>query len=168
MKSLLYILLTMVALSSCAQSKPVIKRSYAYLLVTHAGMIAVDDNGNQRSNGVDTTHIIFIETPATATPKWDVALLNNKTYSITASPVSQKTLQVGFSQTDEQPIIIKPSAGNKLWRINLGEIIKNRKIADSANKQKAPGSIILEGRMNNKTFTHIITKQTVLRPIQGE
>jgi len=167
MRSILYILLTMVALSSCAQAKPLIRKSYAYLLVTHAGMIAVDDNGNQRSNGVDSSHIIFIETPATATAKWDVAFLNNKIYSITASPVSQKTVQVGFSQTDE-PIIIRPSAGNKLWRISLGEIIKDRKIEDSANKQKATGSIILEGKMNNKSFTHIITNQTVLRPIQGE
>jgi hypothetical protein len=157
----------MVTISSCAQAKPVIKKSYAYLLVTHAGMIAVDDNGNQRSNGVDSSHIIFIETSATATPKWDAALLNNKTYLITASPVSEKTVQVGFSQIDE-PIIIKPAAGNKLWRINFGEKIQDRKIEELVNKQNSRGSIILKGKMNNKTFTHIITNRTVLRPIQGE
>ncbi len=158
----------MIAFSSCAQSKQVIRKSYSYLLVTHAGMIAVDDNGNQRSNGVDSSHIIFIEMPTAATPTWDAALLNNKTYSISASPVSQKTVQVGFSQTDEQLIIIKPSAGNKLWRIDLGEIIKDRKIEAQVNKQNSPGSIVLKGMMNNKTFTHIITNRTVLRPIQGE
>ena len=156
----------MITLSSCAQSKQTIKNSYAYLLVTHAGMIAVDDNGNPRSNGVDSSHIIYIETPATSTPLWDVAWLNNKAYSINALPLNQKTVQVGFSQSDE-PIIIKPAAGNKLWLIELRETIKNKKIADSANKQKSPGSITLEGKIKNKKFTHIIEGETVLRPIQG-
>ena len=157
----------MIAISSCAQWKPVVKKSYAYLLVTHAGMIAVDDNGNPRSNGVHTSHFIYIETEATATPQWEAALLNKNVYSVTAAPLSQKTLQVGFSKADE-PIIIKPATGNKLWRIDLGEIIKNRKMEDYVKKQISAGSIILLGKMNNKSFTHTIANQTELRPIQGE
>lgn len=157
----------MATFSSCAQSRPVIKNSYAYLLVTHAGMIAVDDNGNPRSNGVDSSHIIYIEAPATVIPVWDVAWLNNKAYSITSSQVSQKTVQVGFSQMDEL-IIIKPAAGNKLWRISLGEKIKNVRTIPSANKQKFPDAIILEGKISNKKFTHIIPNETELRPIQGQ
>jgi hypothetical protein len=49
LKSILYFLLSMITLSSCAQSKQTIKNSYAYLLVTHAGMIEVDDNGDKTS-----------------------------------------------------------------------------------------------------------------------
>lgn len=157
----------MATFSSCAQSKQAIKNSYAYLLVTHAGMIAVDDNGNPRSSGVDSSHIIYIEAPATFAPVWEVAWLNNKAYSITASPVSQKNVQVGFSQMD-QPIIIKPAAGNKLWRISLGERIKNIRTTASVNKQESPNAIILEGKISNKKFTHIIRDETELRPIQGQ
>jgi hypothetical protein len=167
MRLIFYILVSMVTFSSCAQAKQVIKNSYSYLLVTHAGMIAVDDNGNPRSSGVDSSHIIYIETPATVTPVWDDAWINNKSYSITASPVSQKTVQVGFLQNDE-PVIIKPSAGNKLWRINVGEKIKNKKVPDTAAKQRSPNSIIVEGRIGNKKFTHLISNETLLRPIQGE
>jgi hypothetical protein len=43
-------------------------------------------------------------------------ITHKNVYSVTAAPLSQKTLQVGFSKADE-PIIIKPAT-----EINYGEL----------------------------------------------
>lgn len=173
MKLIFYMLFSALSLLSCAQRKStnhksVIKNSYAYISVRHAGTIAVDDNGRPLTRGVDTSYVIFVEVPATANISWQKGWINNAAFTLSASPVNENSLQVGYGEGMNKPIVLKASAGNKLWRIDVqghtGEA-KNNKVA-TGELQLQP-VISLEGVYNRKKFVQVVQNRVQLRTVQG-
>ena len=59
MRTLLFLQLSFLSLSSWAQQRSVISNSYAYMQIRFAGAIAADQKGNKLSKGVDTSYIIY-------------------------------------------------------------------------------------------------------------
>ncbi len=173
MRLIFYMLFLMLPLLSCAQRKsakstPIIKNSYAYISVRHAGTIAVDDNGRPLTRGVDTSYAIYVEAPAGAKIKWERGWINNTAFRVTASAVNEKSVQVGYAETMNKPIVLKASAGNTLWRIDLHEPTGETKNNKATNGELQLRPVIsLEGMHNKKKFVQVVENRIQLRTIQG-
>lgn len=159
MKSLLFVLLLLISLSSCAQTKHIIKNGYSFVVVTNAGTMAVDANGKELTKRTDTLHNIYVETAGDITPEWTALWIDGKAYDVNAMPM-EKGAEPGTSRADNRRITITPVEGNKLWLLHASTLIQNKKAPAFNNA----GAIIIEGKVSNKKFTYTIEKETVLKP----
>ena len=75
--------------------------------------------------------------------KWDLTGLAEKEFSAIIEN-TQKTMK------------IKPSKGCSMWRINIQEILKNPN-----NENMAP--INIKGKVENKSFTLLLNKETAVQ-----
>lgn len=162
MKIIFVLLLIAAACVSCAQQKVSIKKMYAFNQLRFPGNIPVDDNGNPLITGPDTVIYIYIETSGTA-PGWQNAIINGRTYAVSATPVYSVPVDIGISEQNGQPISISAGKESKLWQIMLSLRDAWHKIPPT-QPSHAPEEIILEGTYNGKPFKKIIMKQVTLQP----
>jgi hypothetical protein len=157
-----------VTVTNNSQSTPGIKNSYAYSQVRTAGTIAVDENGNQLTKGVDTFYTVYIETPDNITPEIQTVWLNNEAHSVSVVPIEEKTVSVTSQTPTGKAITINTAPGNRLWMLEVGEPIPNK-----ALRQTTPGtatlinSMLIEGTINNKKFSQAIDKVVQLPRVNG-
>jgi hypothetical protein len=161
MRTLLCFFITIAALSSCAQTKPVAARAYGYLLVTHMGTIAVDESGRPTSNGVDSTYKIYVEVPANVKAKVEEAVVHNYSYPVQATMEAKDSVQVGVSKWNDKPLFIKPSKGNKIVILQLSG---SRHLSNSGLIKP----IKISGTLNNKNFSAVVDNIIELKQIQGQ
>lgn len=143
-----------IGLFACAQSKMAVKNYHAIFMVHIPGNIAVDKNGNEIS-ARDTVTIVYVETSSDAI-QWTNAWKNGKTFSIETTPVAGASADAGLNKNTNEEIILKPSKGNKLYKLRL--IPAEQKLQKPVNV--LPGEILLQANYEGKKITQIITKQT--------
>lgn len=153
--------------SSCAQTKTMVKNSYAYWQVRHAGIIAVDESGNPLTKGVDTVYTVYIETNGNATPTIETVWINNAAHAASVITVDEAGIQLGQPTPNAKPATLKASAGNKLWRLEVGEAQQNKQLPPTAKNTNALQAVVIEGTLNNKKFTQTITSMVELPTING-
>jgi hypothetical protein len=141
-------------LNACSQTKTGIRKTYAFFQVSFPGNIPVDDNGNPMK-GADTLRFVYIETSGRQAPTISSAQYNNTTYSASVFPAEKVPVTAGTKKGSDQKIIIKPAAGNSLWRIELTPAGRTKSL------QK---SMIIKGAVNGKPFTTTIKKEVELEP----
>ena len=162
MKLLLFLNLLMCLLffSSCAQNRYGIQKTYAYLKESFRGNIPVDEKGNALLKGIDTVHIIYIETKKEDTLIANTAWNNQQTFSVAVFPVEQKMLEVGKRKADEKKVFIQSSIGNRLWKLEL-QPMGGTNYPPSILPQ---GVLMLEGEYKGKKFKLEIKNELELLP----
>jgi hypothetical protein len=157
LKRLLVFFFLSLNLFSCAQTRNVLVKSYAFYVervqgnfpeyADEAVLEGKTDTNITLPGKVDTSIVIYIETKNKLI-SWDMAWQKGQAYIITAIPIEQTPFQAGNIKGGSQ-VIITPSKGNFLWQLQLssaGPAIQARK---KITKEK----IILKGRYKGKTIT---------------
>ena len=157
---LLNLLLSLLFLSSCAQNRYGIQKTYAYSKESFMGNIPVDEKGNALLKGSDTIHFIFIETKKEDSLIVQTAWDDKQSFSVIVSPVQERMLEVGKRKTDEKKVIIQTLTENRFWKLELQP-------QGSANYHPANvphGIIVLEGEYKGRNFKLKIKNQVELLP----
>lgn len=115
----LLLLLLLPVYWACAQSKPVIRKTYGYYSERLPGNIPVDQQGNPLPGfGPDTIYTFFADSKA-AGIIWDTAWIGEKAYTIVAEKIRLNSIEAGIEKSNGQPIVIKAGNGGILWRLDL-------------------------------------------------
>ena len=149
----------LMTLASCGQSKNVVRKTYAFYTEHLPGTIMKDDEGRPVNPPRDTIYTVYVET-GTTDIKWLEAWTNGQSFSIIATPMAGNQ-EVGTTKWSDKKIIVKPSAGNKLWLLQL----QKAEVSSKAPAAMKSGEIILRGRTGKKTFTQKISPPVELAGI---
>lgn len=114
----LFLLMT-VYFVSCAQSKNIVVKTYAFISVNRPGIIATNEEGKPLNTGTDTTLLVYVETKGNISPEWKYAWKNGKTYMLNYSQVEQKEIKAGQNKITGEEIRISAEENNKLWLLQL-------------------------------------------------
>jgi hypothetical protein len=155
-----YILL--ISFYGCSQ-KYGISKSHAYTRKITAGNIPVDHNNRPTTSGVQTVHIIYIETAPMQEPVWDTAWVEGKPFSIQMLKIPGNKATIGKTKDEQKEVMVQAAAGNMLWQLLLTPISSSTK---SLTSKKAP--ILLRGKWKGKRVMYEIKKHTELATIFAE
>lgn len=140
------VLAVMLPFLSCAQSRPVIKKIYAFYIERQPGNIAVDPKtGEPFSSGIDTVTIVYIET-TTKFISWDTAWQKGKCYLVNAVVIPDTAFEAGIRKWDNKKIIITKKAGNFLWQLRFQPV----KTKQHFTKKMEESEIIIKGKYRGK------------------
>jgi hypothetical protein len=154
MRNLLLLLFLFLFLNACSQTKSGIRKSYAFFQLSFPGNIPVDDNGNPM-RGADTLRFVYMECSGNKAPAISSVQYNNRMYDAAVFPAGKTPATPGIKKGSNEKVVLKPAAGNSLWRIELTPI--ERKAAP----QKG---MIIKGALNGRPFTSTIKKEIELEP----
>lgn len=152
------VLLSGVCLTSCAQSKNLVIKSYAFMSVSRPGTIAVDENGKPLNAGEDTTFIIYVETKKTVSPEWKYAWKNDKFYTLNYSLVEQKSVRAGKNKLSGEEITISATGSNKLWLLQLIPVSEKK----PSPKKMASNEMMIQGVYKNSIINKKISELVIL------
>jgi hypothetical protein len=138
-------LLFFYSLASCSQTMFSIKKINAFFVEKMPGNIPVDENGKSLFKGPDTLITVYAEISGKE-PEWKTAWRNGKTYTVSASLVSQTPYEAGTRESDGKKVMLTPASGNKLWRLTLME----SNIEIKLPQKLKPGELILLGKSGSK------------------
>jgi hypothetical protein len=158
MAKLTLLLLSLVFISSCAQSQKGIISRGAYVTIRQPGMLPVDDGGNVINSGPDSIFTVFVET-GTQKIEWGIFWIGKRSYSVIPTPAKKLPgTRDGEDQTGSGRVYTA-SRGNKLWQLEL--VPYDRKLAlPSASK---PGQVLMKGKYGSTPFSISIAHITVLK-----
>ena len=129
---------------------------FAFNIIIQPGNIPVDENGVPVKLTINKERFIYIITKGSVKPvlksitynkvlvKWNIVRAAEQKYSAT-------------SKSTQKTIIIKPTKGSSMWRIDIQEF-PNHSISDTT----VP--IIIKGSSYHKPFSIFVFKET---PVQG-
>ena len=155
MHKLFFILIGIILLNSVQAQKYCNPCGYAFSILVQPGTIPVDENGRPIKRKIMKERFIYILTAGKTKPvintilydktdvKWDLPGLAEKEFSAVTEK-TQKTMK------------IKPSKGCSMWRINIHEIL------NQAITENSP-IINIKGKIENKSFTLLLNKETVVQ-----
>ena len=155
MQKLFFILIGTIFLNTAEAQKYRNPSGYAFSILVQPGTIPVDENGRPIKRRIIKERFIYILTPGKIKPvintilygktgvKWDLTGLAEKEFSAIIEN-TQKTMK------------IKPSKGCSMWRINIQEILNQ---AISQNN----ATINIKGKIENKSFTLLLNKETAVQ-----
>ncbi len=141
-----------ISMQSCSQTNKVVRKSIAYRSVRNAGTIAVDDNGNPISSGIDTAFVVYVET-GSRKMVWESAEYNGNKYSIAPVIAAERPVIVGINKKTGEQLKFIPDAGNTVWKL---ELLSGQPIGIATQK----GVILLKGKYGNSAFLYTIKKLT--------
>jgi hypothetical protein len=141
-----------------AQSTYGIKKVHAYYEEHMPGNIPVGEDGQPVKKYPVVVHHIFIETGSKTKIQWKTAWKDGKSYSVSTIEVTASPVVLGKEKISEKEVVLKPSKGNKLWKLELNT---QNKMTKSPLKAKA-GEIILQGIYNGKKIYKRIEKEIEL------
>jgi hypothetical protein len=157
--------LLLIYFASPGQQKYGVIHFYAYFSEQGHGNSLVDKEGITIDKGPDTLYRVYAETVQSRSPvDWKLAWVNGRTYTVITKFIGKTAVEIGFNQSSQEKIIVKPSGGNYLWSLQLLPIAK----ATTAPQKINPGEIILQGQFKNKRVLEKINKLVNLRlpPVQ--
>ncbi len=155
MQKLFFILIGIIFLNTVQAQKYCKPSGYAFSILIQPGTVPVDENGGPVKRQINKERFLYIITPGKnkpiinsivygkATVKWDLPGPAENEFSAVKDN-TQKTM------------IIKPSKGCSMWRINIQEI-NNRRISENIS------AISITGKTDNKSFTLLIFKETAVQ-----
>ncbi len=144
---------------SCSQSSTGIYKTYSFYKINTPGTIPVDENGNEIGKVHDTTYVIYFETRKAAQPKLVGASFNGNFYKMNLFEEKENTIAIGNSLPDNKPVVLKTGSNRKLWKAELGMILKT---ATEPIKDKSILSIEVEHE--GRKAIRVIKKHTELVP----
>lgn len=145
------------SLSACGQVTYGIKKGYAFYKKSHPGTVMADDNGQVISPGVDTVHVLYLETTGRQMPVVDAATVNGNKFSAAVYPVTTLPVEVGRKKAGEELITLKQGKGNSLWKIELSPL------ENVSLRSKAIHNIRIKGKFQGRPFSYGIQRETELR-----
>ena len=146
-------------IGSIAQSPYGIRRVDAFFTERMPGIIRADDNDKEVPFRPDTITTIYIEFSGTPV-KWITAWKDGRTYSIMATAINERPVDIGVNKHTNAKIVLRPAGRNSLWLLHLsGTVVTKPPV------KPRPGEIILLGRQGKKTITYRIGSQVELESI---
>ena len=143
----LFIISCGVLLTSCAQSMNKISKVYAYVKVTVPGRAMAGVDGKNENPAPRIDRFLYIEYKGTVRPDIDTVFYNNiGFFSMTLKPEDG---EVGINKTTGEPVHLKVTKGNSLWKINLEQIDKTQSLPE----QTQPVSIKIKSGLKAATYT---------------
>ena len=130
---------------SCAQTKQVVNKVYAFKTIQLPGNIQEGENENIS----DTVFFVYVETSEHI--DWKKAYKNESCYEIKATPVNDHSLKVGTNSKDGKEVTIERSKDKNLWHL----LLYQKTSCENLNKENE-GKIMIEGFLNNKKLTQTI------------
>lgn len=109
--------------------------------------------------GSKPEHFIYIEMAGDSIPIWDSAMIDNNLYVVHASIVDITPLQIGERKIDKRLVVIKPEAGNRIWRLDFDLV------DDKQSKTETSGTrstVLLKGSLKNRRITYRVIRETEL------
>lgn len=133
------------------QTKPVIKKIYAFYTEHLPGNIAIDPRDPERKESTpkaDTVITVYIETSSKFI-QWDTAWMNKKSYAIVTQQVSQQNnIDAGFTNQGHKASIIKIAKNNFIWQLYLQPVQKNI----AAPQKTGNDEILIRGKYKGKNL----------------
>jgi hypothetical protein len=117
MKKYLFVVISLLALTTYGQTKPPVKILSAFMEIKYPGNIPVDDNGRPLKAGPDTSYTILAEAGKEKST-WGYAYHNGNVYTVIASRVARLPYQVKAKETGRKKTF-SPAKGNSLWLLEL-------------------------------------------------
>ena len=154
MQKLFFILIGIIFLNTVEAQKYCNPSGYAFSIMIQPGTIPVDENGRPIKRRIMKERFIYILIAGKIKPvinailygkigvKWDLSKAEKEFSAIIEN--TQKTMK------------IKPSKGCSMWRINIQEIINH------AITEISP-TINIKGKIENKSFTLLLNKETAVQ-----
>ena len=118
----------------------------------------IDDNGNPVHQPSTMQYNIYVEI-AGSVPEWKHAWYKNQLYSIAATKIDVRELEVGIDKQTGKKVKMQPKKGNQLWQL---ELLPADSIARPPVKLKT-SEVLLEGLQNKKSFYFRIPKMILLQ-----
>ncbi len=160
---LLQIFCLSIMVSACAQVKNNVVKLHSYWLVTVAGNVEVDSNGNQVNSGVDGLHYLFAETTGKYLPSWNVVYTNKGVFAVQPEEIKAGKYEVGKLKSNAQPVTIAAKRGNRLWQLTL--VPMKAKVPPNIASMLKTNDMVVITEWNNKQFTHTIAKEIELQTV---
>ena len=132
-------------LSSCAQSKNIVVKKYAFYTVLIPGNIPVDENNNPIHN-VDTSVVVYVETKEKDIV-WTRAFINGKEKKVIPFLLKDTAVIAGYDRVTQQPIRIS-TKGKYLWRLSFSNLVEGT----SGQNHKVKQGVFLQGSQGTKTL----------------
>jgi hypothetical protein len=147
-------------LTACSQQFGIVKAS-AYARKIIAGTIQTDEFNRQRNSGINTVHLIFVETKSNnPSLEWTTAWIDQKAFLIKPVLIHQPKIEIGKSKDDQENVVITPSPGNRLWQLVLSPASS---VADTLPVEAIKtNAVVLTGKWKNKKFIFPIAKEEQL------
>ena len=155
MQKLFFILIGIIFFNSVEAQKYCKPNGYAFSILVQPGTIPVDENGRPVKRNINKERFIYILTAGKTKP-----VINTILYGKTDVKWELSKAEKEFStviENTQKTIKIKPSKGCSMWRINIQEIL------NQAISENNP-TINIKGKIENKSFTLLLNKET---PLQG-
>lgn len=156
MKKTLMALLLLCSLEAISQISKTITEGYAYYLVPMPGTIPVDGEGNPDKIKRDTVYTVIVAVHG-KNPDWAGAWIGNRYFSIAKLSSKKGQIVAGKRFSDEKPIVIN-SVRDSIYQFQL---MTSETIRKPSQKIK-PGEVLLEGKVNGKSFSYRILNSTQL------
>ena len=144
---------------SCSQSSTGIYKTYSFYKINTPGTIPVDENGNEIGKIHDTTYVIYFETRKDAQPKLVGASFNGNFYKMNLIEEKGNIVEIGNSLKDNKPVILKTGSNRKLWKSELGVILKT-----TTEPIKDKSILSIEVEYKGRKAIRVIKKHTELVP----
>jgi len=160
LRGFFFLLLVLISGGGCTTAYHGVLKSYAYWQAIYPGNLPGHLPGMSKTNSIDTSLMVYIETTREATPVWDTARRNGAAYLVSTELVPGDSVSVGAAKATAQPVFIKTKMGNRLWLVKLKDKISgNTPLGGQKNTE-----IILAGTYHQKRITATITYAIELQP----
>ncbi|TMI61540.1 MAG: hypothetical protein E6H07_18640 [Bacteroidetes bacterium] len=150
----------LVVLSSCSQTATGIYKTASYYKINTPGTIPVDDSGNEIGRNRDTIREIYIVTKSVKAPEIIAVVIDHHYYIPVISKIDSNKIYVGERLPDNQRVELNAGAGLSLWKITVGEAMRDLVII----KEKSPPSFYLYIKYKGKNRIHQIKNSVELVP----
>ena len=154
MQKLFFILIGIIFFNSVEAQKYCKPNGYAFSILVQPGTIPVDENGRPVKRNINKERFIYILTAGKTKP-----VINTILYGKTDVKWELSKAEKEFStviENTQKTIKIKPSKGCSMWRINIQEIL------NQAISENNP-TINIKGKIENKSFTLLLNKETAVQ-----
>ena len=131
MRTFLFLVFSLYAVTGCAQSKPSIRIAGVFADIKYPGNIPVDDNGRPLKSGPDTAFHMVVETGKEAV-KWGYVFYNDKVYTVIPTQL-RKPYEARAKESGGRTLI-KPAKGKLLWQLELVPFNEYRKAPDTLRR----------------------------------
>ena len=156
---LIVVFVSAIFLVSCSQSSTGIYKTYSFYKINTPGTIPVDENGKEIGKVHDTTYVIYFETRKDVQPKLLGASFNGNFYKMNLFEEKGNIVEIGNSLKDNKPVILKTGSNRKLWKSELGVILKT-----TTEPIKDKSILSIEVEYKGRKAIRVIKKHTELVP----
>jgi hypothetical protein len=140
--------LVMAGCAASAQSYKVYNL-FAYSHIYTPGNISTEDAQDENAGKHKYIYTAYMESNSRQLPQITAAWIKNKSYTATAFIVPDNKVQAGIAEKNGNPIILKSSKGNFLYKIEFEPTDTNLKMP-TGYQGKSAGKILLHVQINGK------------------